>query len=337
MKKSVLMFSLLSGTALMFPKLTIASGLPALTHTYTPEPKPAFQFEQTDKAYKTAAICFLGADNCGDAGFGSMGGDDGYKVDTVQQCKNEGFVSFCSTGYCMDKSCPYNPNYGNCLKENCPGNSSTICTGAIAGQNACGENCKKCCDDSCPVGSKNYTGSFASKTECGNNCYNCNTACPSGSLAYSGDIVSYNECGQACRSCNTSCPSGTSTSNPGGCGGSTSDECNTKTCYYPFQACCDNSCEGDKSGQCPSGYSEWTSTDGCGNTCYNCSCDLSYCVSDCEEDSRGATLRLKYKTCTMSNWEATSTTHYIFRSMGGYCVNVTGGRCMYDGSYWCSC
>lgn len=174
----------------------------------------------------------------------------------------------------MDKSCPYNPNYGNCLKENCPGNSSTICTGAIAGQNACGENCKKCCDDSCPVGSKNYTGSFASKTECGNNCYNCNTACPSGSLAYSGDIVSYNECGQACRSCNTSCPSGTSTSNPGGCGGSTSDECNTKTCYYPFQACCDNSCEGDKSGQCPSGYREWTSTDGCGNTCYNCSCEL---------------------------------------------------------------
>ena len=74
-----------------------------------------------------------------------------------------------------------------------------------------------------------------------------------------------------------------------------------------------------------------------GSSCYNCSCDLSYCVSDCEEDSRGTTLRLKYKTCTMSNWEATSTTHYIFRSMGDYCVNVTGGRCMNDGSYWCSC
>ena len=38
MKKSVLMFSLLSGTVLMFPRLTIASGLPAHTHTYTPEP-----------------------------------------------------------------------------------------------------------------------------------------------------------------------------------------------------------------------------------------------------------------------------------------------------------
>ena len=75
MKKSVLMFSLLSGTALMFPRLTIASGLPAHTHTYTPEPKPAFQFEQPDKAYKTAAVCFLGSANCGDAGFGSMGED----------------------------------------------------------------------------------------------------------------------------------------------------------------------------------------------------------------------------------------------------------------------
>ena len=113
MKKSVLMFSLLSGTALMFPKLTIASGLPALTHTYTPEPKPAFQFEQPDKAFKTAAVCFLGAENCGDAGFGSMGGDDGYKVDTVQQCKNEGYSKLnCNSVQTVDRVCPYNPAYG---------------------------------------------------------------------------------------------------------------------------------------------------------------------------------------------------------------------------------
>ena len=99
MKKPVLMFSLLSGTVLMFPRLTIASGLPAHTHThtYTPEPKPAFQFEQPDKAYNTASVCFLGSANCGDAGFGSMGGDNGYKVDTVQQCGNEGYsVTSCS-------------------------------------------------------------------------------------------------------------------------------------------------------------------------------------------------------------------------------------------------
>ena len=171
MKKSVLMFSLLSGTALMFPRLTIASGLPALTHTYTPEPKPAFQFEQTDKAFKTAAVCFLGAENCGDAGFGSMGGDDGYKVDTVQQCGNEGYsVTSCSlpaypsgqcpynsayfakcvedrprackeagfaetscpSGYITDRTCPYDSSYITCKENPCSGYSSCEC-GATAG------------------------------------------------------------------------------------------------------------------------------------------------------------------------------------------------------------
>ena len=83
MKKSVLMFSLLSGTALMFPRLTIASGFPTHAHTYTPEPKPAFQFEQTDKAFKTAAVCFLGFGDCDpNVGFGSKGGDGVYDVDS---------------------------------------------------------------------------------------------------------------------------------------------------------------------------------------------------------------------------------------------------------------
>ena len=175
MKKSVLMFSLLSGTALMFPKLTIASGLPALTHTYTPEPKPAFQFEQPDKAFKTAAVCFLGAENCGDAGFGSMGGDDGYKVDTVQQCGNEGYsVTSCSlpaypsgqcpynsayfakcvedrprackeagftetscpSGYITDRTCPYDSSYITCKENPCSGYSSCEC-GAAAGASIC--------------------------------------------------------------------------------------------------------------------------------------------------------------------------------------------------------
>ena len=78
MKKSVLMFSLLSGTALMFPRLTIASGLPAHTLTYTPEPKPAFQFEQPDKTYKIAGICFLGVGDCDpNVGFASSGSSSG--------------------------------------------------------------------------------------------------------------------------------------------------------------------------------------------------------------------------------------------------------------------
>ncbi|MDY4842106.1 MAG: hypothetical protein SO314_07065, partial [Alphaproteobacteria bacterium] len=89
-------------------------------------------------------------------------------------------------------------------------------------------------------GSKDYTGSKAGTTECGSVCRYCNTSCSSGSTSYSGSVVDYNECGNACRSCSTSCPSGTSTSNPGGCGGSTTNECGTKTCYYPYQSCCNS-------------------------------------------------------------------------------------------------
>ena len=78
MKKSVLMFSLLSGTALMFPRLTIAYGFPTHTHTYTPETKPDFQFEQIDKAFKTASVCFLGVGECGgDAGYDSSSSGTG--------------------------------------------------------------------------------------------------------------------------------------------------------------------------------------------------------------------------------------------------------------------
>ena len=174
MKKSVLMFSLLSGTALMFPRLTIASGLPALTHTYTPEPKPAFQFEQTDKAFKTAAVCFLGAENCGDAGFGKD--DEDYTIDTGQQCKNEGYTKLnCNSVQTVDGVCPYNPAYGKSCKcapdlvscteeqtgvgESCDGKyvSCKCPAGVVEGQYGCEEYyaspcetvCKKAYADNC--------------------------------------------------------------------------------------------------------------------------------------------------------------------------------------------
>ena len=169
MKKSVLMFSLLSGTALMFPKLTIASGLPALTHTYTPEPKPAFQFEQPDKAFKTAGICFLGAGDCGDAGFGSMGGDDGYKVDTVQQCGNEGYsVTSCSLPAYPSGQCPYNSAYfAKCVEDRpraCKeaGFTETSCASGTVVEATCSfdANYKKCkCD---PCSGYDYTYAQAS-------------------------------------------------------------------------------------------------------------------------------------------------------------------------------
>ena len=141
MKKSVLMFSLLSGTALMFPRLTIASGLPAHTLTYTPEPKSAFQFEQPDKAYKTAGICFLGVGDCDpNVGFASSGsssgGNDDYTVNTTSQCLNEGFSKQnCNSVQTIDGVCPYNSAYGlgcKCRPDliSCP-----------AGQVGVGESC----------------------------------------------------------------------------------------------------------------------------------------------------------------------------------------------------
>ena len=142
MKKSVLMFSLLSGTALMFPRLTIASGLLAHTLTYTPEPKPAFQFEQLDKAYKTAGVCFLGVGDCGGAaGYdssssGAGSSNDDFYIDTSNQCLNEGFVrQNCNSVQTIDGVCPYNSAYGlgcKCRPDliSCP-----------AGQVGVGESC----------------------------------------------------------------------------------------------------------------------------------------------------------------------------------------------------
>ena len=126
----------------MFPKLTFASGLPAHTLTYTPEPKPAFQFEQPDKAYKTAGVCFLGVGDCGGAaGYdssssGTGSANDDFYIDTSNQCLNEGFVrQNCNSVQTIDGVCPYNSAYGlgcKCLPDliSCP-----------AGQVGVGESC----------------------------------------------------------------------------------------------------------------------------------------------------------------------------------------------------
>ena len=247
MKKSVLMFSLLSGTALMFPRLTIASGLPALTHTYTPEPKPAFQFEQPDKAYKTASVCFLGFGDCDpNVGFGK--GDGVYDVDSSKQCKNEGFVSSCPDGYCLDRSCPYNAAFGRCLVNNCPANSSTTCTGNTVGQNACGESCKKCCDNSCPSG---YTSMATSecydtiRNECGNTCYKAKDCDP---------CPGYYDCGGTWQYCTgTVCYKDAS-------------RCSTycKSDYFPNK--CDN--KSDCKGIYRNGYCSGDCTPACVESCY---------------------------------------------------------------------
>ena len=217
MKKSVLMFSLLSGTALMFPRLTIASGFPTHTHTYTPEPKPAFQFEQPDKAFKTAAVCFLGAENCGDAGFGKD--DEDYTIDTGQQCKNEGYTKLnCNSVQTVDGVCPYNPAYGlgckcapdlvSCTEEqtgvgeSCDGKyvSCKCPAGVVEGQYGCKEYYASPCETVCK---KAYT----------DNCHNrSSVSTPYGCAEY------WPDCSGKCKTAyNDNCRNRIEVSHPYGC------------------------------------------------------------------------------------------------------------------------
>ena len=167
MKKSVLMFSLLSGTALMFPRLTIASGLPAHTLTYTPEPKPAFQFEQPDKTYKIAGICFLGVGDCDpNVGFdysgNTSGGNDDYTVNTTNQCLNEGFVrQNCNSVQTIDGVCPYNSAYG--LGCKCASNLVSCPAGQVGVGESCNGQYASCqCDPALKTCSSKEVGQGAS-------------------------------------------------------------------------------------------------------------------------------------------------------------------------------
>ncbi|MBP3345890.1 MAG: hypothetical protein J6L86_02520 [Alphaproteobacteria bacterium] len=207
------------------------------------------------------------------------------KEDRPRACREAGYVNSCSPGrlYKGSKLCQWDSSYGTCCTASpsagCPSNYSVNCDASrgSSGTDTCGYTCYRCCSDECSRGSKNYTGSKAGTTECGSICRYCNTSCSSGSTSYSGSIVGYNECGSACRSCSTSCPSGTSTSNPGGCGGSTTNECGTKTCYYPYQSCHSHSysCPSGYSSSCSNGYSSTAYKEcSCGQTsstkCYKC-------------------------------------------------------------------
>ena len=167
MKKSVLMFSLLSGTALMFPRLTIASGLPAHTLTYTPEPKPAFQFEQPDKTYKIAGICFLGVGDCDpNVGFdysgNTSGGNDDYTVNTTNQCLNEGFSKQnCNSVQTIDGVCPYNSAYG--LGCKCASNLVSCPAGQVGVGESCNGQYASCqCDPALKTCSSKEVGQGAS-------------------------------------------------------------------------------------------------------------------------------------------------------------------------------
>ena len=241
----------------------------------------------------------------------------GCKEDRPRACREAGYVNSCSSGrlYATTNRCPYDKSYGKCCSASpstgCPSNYSVNCdhTGGSSGTDTCGYTCYRCCDDTCSRGSKNYSGSYATTTECGSTCRYCSTSCSSGSTSYSGSVVGYNECGNACRSCSTSCPSGTSTTNPGGCGGSTTNECRTKTCYYPYQSCCTPTCSDEWGCSCGT----YSISDGCGGTCRRCSACCTHsshvtctygcastcpCCSSCKSCNAGTDVKSCTSECT---------------------------------------
>ena len=157
-----------SATLLLVPAVSVAApDFPSHTHTYTPiELEP---ISDIPASLKLASVCFLGAGDCGDARFSSLDGDDDYKVDTVQQCKNEGYsvtngtyfakcvedrprackeagyVLSCDDGYILDniQLCPYDSSYKKCKCNPCDDYAYTYAQATASGYVTDG-SCNSC-------------------------------------------------------------------------------------------------------------------------------------------------------------------------------------------------
>ncbi len=171
------------------------------------ELKPVFSFEQLDKAFKTAAVCFLGYGDCDpNAGFGS--GDENYSIDTAKQCQNEGFSKVnCNSVQVIDGTCPYNSSYGKGCK--CASNLVTCPAGQVGVGESCGGKYASCqCDPKLVSCASNQVGQGAS---CGGKYQSC--ACKSEYVYNSSNCksprsLSGASCGGKYTGC--SCPSGVS-------------------------------------------------------------------------------------------------------------------------------
>ena len=185
--------------------------------------------------------------------------DDHYlKCDAKTWCQKNGYnTTTCSIPQYVNEACP---SYGS-LYKGCKTDNAKACK-ELGYTNTCpsGQKLKK---DS---GRCSYDSSYG-------------TCCtPSGCPSYASlTSSSYGTngtdgCGYACYYiCNMNCPDGTSTSNPGGCGGSTRNGCNTKTCYYPYVSCCSETCPSSHPySNCDYGYTSVTENE-CGTKkCYAC-------------------------------------------------------------------
>ena len=185
---------------------------------------------------------------------GKCSRDDHYlKCDAKTWCQQNGYnTTTCSIPNYVDQPCPsFGTLYKGCKRDN---------------QRACRDTDYT---NSCPSGQKlkKNSGRCSYDSSYGTCCRP--SGCPSNtSLSYSSYGSNGTDgCEYTCYyTCNPNCPSGTSTSNPGGCGGSTRNGCRTKTCYYPYEPCCTPY---DDEWGCDCG--SYSCSDGCGGTRRCCS------------------------------------------------------------------
>ena len=188
------------------------------------------------------------------AKIGTCSRDDHYlKCDAEQWCKDNGYnTTSCSIPQYVDEQCPNGkPYYKQCKTDN---------------DRACKELGYT---KTCSSGQKLYqnSGRCAYDSSYGTCCTP--SGCPSyTSTSYSSYGTNGTDgCEYTCYyTCDMDCPSGTSTSNPGGCGGSTRNGCGNKTCYYPYEACCY-----PYSSETGCSCGTYSCSDGCGGTRTCCS------------------------------------------------------------------
>ena len=286
MKKSVLMFSLLSGTALMLPDLAVASGIFS-THKSTPQPEPASSLIDMSRSYKTAGICFLGVGDCDpNVGFGK--GDD-YKIDTEAQCKNEGFSKQnCNSVHTIDGVCPYNAAYGKGCK--CVSNLISCPAGQVGVGDSCGGKYASCkCDPALVSCASNQTGQGAS---CGGKYQSC--VCKSEYIYNSANCtsprsVSGASCGGKYTGC--SCPSGVSSGSYGCeeyypspcssvCKKAYADNCRNRTAVSTPYGCAEY--WADCSSKCKTKYNDNCRNRTAANCSYGCQSYWGDCSSKCQ-------------------------------------------------------
>ena len=203
---------------------------------------------------------------------GECNRDDHYlKCDAKTWCEQNGYnVTSCSIPKYVDQPCP---SYGSLYKQ-CKTDNDRACK-------------ELGYTKTCPSGQKlkKNSGRCAYDSSYGTCCTP--TGCPSYTSLTSSSYGTNGTdgCEYTCYyTCNMNCPSGTSTSNPGGCGGSTKNGCGTKTCYYPYKACCTPSCS-DTTSYCSCG--SYYISDGCGGSCKRCESCCTHsshvsCSNGCE-------------------------------------------------------